>query len=508
MLENYKTTLKETTNQILILSDQAIVIDAESTLFKNCIGKHISSLHPFFNSIVHLLSKKNKTFNLDCVNLEIDNINYTIDATLHINCVNKPSVFVFQELTKQYVLYQKAAQKKNLAEIKYQLLDYKNTILQEKEAFKNAFIASFSHQIKMPVGTINGFVTLLENTNLEQTQRYNLNVIKNTNDKLKAMINDIIDISKIETGRFSILPIRFNLIEELNIIIKIYSQRCKEKELTLKYDIDPECPRYVIADKYRLTQIVNNLIGNAIKFTPTGTIELTAKCITKNNNSATLQFSVKDTGVGIESTQINSIFNSFYQIKNNINNNGNGLGLAITKELVQALDGEINVESKIGEGSTFLVTLNFKIAQNQEEDKIITKTSVVTANNNIKILLAEPLRSNQAKLLEIINKIKDSDVVVVENGDQVVKELYKSTFNLVILNIKLPIMDGLHTARFIRQSDFKQINKIPIVIISNNPSVEEEHHCKQKRINSYIGKPYDQEEIIRKLKYIIKKRQA
>ncbi|WP_290700744.1 ATP-binding protein [Lacinutrix sp.] len=505
MLDSYDNSFKETTNQILLISDKAIIIDTESLLFKDCIGKHIKSLHPFFNSIVDLLPKKNETFNFDCVNLELDNCTYTIDAILHNNGLNEPSVFIFQELTKQYVLYQKAAQRKNLAEIKSQLLDYNNVNLLEKEAFKNSFIANFSHEIKMPVSTINGFVTLLENTNLEQSQRYNLNVIKNTNDKLKTMINDIIDISKIETGRFNILPIRYNILEELNIIIEIYSQKCKEKGLTLNYTIDPECPKYIIADKYRLAQIVNNLIGNAIKFTPSGTIELTANCITKNNDSATLQFSVKDTGVGIDSTQIDSIFNGFYQISNNIINNGNGLGLAITKELVQALDGEINVESKIGEGSTFSVTLNFKIAPNQEEDKVVTKTSKITANNDIKILLAEPLKSNQAKLVEIISKIKNSDIVVVENGDQVVEELHKTAFNLVILNIKMPIMDGLHTARFIRQSDFKLINKIPIVIVSNNPTAAEEHHCKQKRINSYIGKPFNQDEIIRKLKYIIKK---
>ncbi|AUC82703.1 ATP-binding protein [Lacinutrix sp. Bg11-31] len=508
MLENYTIPYKEITNQILLISDEGIILDAQSILFKNCIGKSIKSLHPFFESLLDLLPQKNKTFNFECINLDIDGVNYTIDTVLHTSDKKKPSAFVFQELTKQYILHQKAAQKRNVSEIKSQLLDYNNIILQEKEAFKNNFIANFSHEIKMPINNINGFISLLENTNLEQNQRYNLNVIKNTNDKLKTMVNDIIDISKIEIDRFSILTTRYNLLEELNIIIAIYTLKCKEKGLTLKYSIDPECPKYVIADKYRLAQIVNNLIGNAIKFTPTGTIELKAKCVTKTSDSATLMFSIKDTGIGIDTAQIDSIFNSFHQVNNSMVNNGAGLGLAITKKLVLALDGEIKAESKIGKGSIFSVTLDFKIAPNQKEDKLITKISKDTAKNEIKILLAEPLRSNQEKLLEIISKLKNCDVVIVENGDQVIEELYKSTFNLVLLNLKLPKMDGMDTTRYIRHSDYKDINKIPIVVISENPSKEEENDCKQRSVNSYIGKPFDKAEILRKLKYIIQKKQA
>jgi len=507
MLETYNTSHKQTTNQILLISDQGIIINAESILFNNCIGKHINSLHPFFSSIIKLLSKKNKTFNFECINLEINNTTYTIDATLHCNG-GKPAVFIFQDLTKQYILHQLTAQKKNETEIKSQILNYNNIQLQEKEAFRNNFIANFSHEIRMPVNTINGFVRLLENTNLEQSQRYNLNVVKNTNDKLKTMINDILDISKIETGHFSILPIRFNLIEELNTIIQIYSQKCEEKGITLKHAIDPECPKFIIADKYRLAQIINNLIGNAIKFTPAGSIELKAECITKKDDSVTILFSVKDTGIGIAAKQIDSIFKGFYQINNNITNDGTGLGLEITKKLVLALNGEITVESKLGEGSTFLVTLNFKIAKNQKENKKIKKISEETSKNDFKILLAEPYKKDQVKILKIIDKLKNCDVVVVDNGDKVIEELYKSKFNLVILNIKLPSMDGIDTAKHIRHSELELFNKIPITIISNKPSKEEERYCKEHKINSYIGKPFDKKEVIRKIKYIQQKKQA
>ena len=508
MLSNYPTSYKDTTNQILLISNQGIIIDAQSILFKDYIGQSLENLHPFFYSILDLISQKNKTYNFECINLKIENTNYTIDAVLHTNEEDEPAVFVFQELTNQYILYQKAAQKRNVSKIKSQLLNYNNSLLQEKETFKNNFIANFSHGVRMPINTISGFITLLENTNLEQSQRYNLKVISNVNDKLKSMINDIIDISKIETNRFTVAPTRYNLLDELNTIVAIYSARCEEKGLTLSYTIDPDCPKYVVADKYRLAQIVNNLIGNAIKFTPSGTIELTTKCIAKNKDSATLIFSVKDTGVGIKESEINSIFNGFHQITNGLENNGVGLGLSITKKIIDTLNGKISVESKINEGSTFTVTLDFKIDPNQKEDKIITKLSKTTSKNDIKILLAEPLRSNQEEILTIISKLKNCDVVIVENGDAVIEELYKTTFNLVILNFKLPIMDGIGTTRHIRYSDYKNINKIPIVIISENPSKEEENYCKQKGVNSYIGKPFVKAEVLRKLKYILQKKQA
>lgn len=509
MLENYQLPLKETTNQLLLISKDGIILDAKTNVFKNCIGKSIIDLHPFFYSLIDLLTLKENTFNFDCINLEIEGKNYTLDAILHTNIEKEHSIFVFQDLTKQYTLYQKMAQRKNVSEIKKQLLDYNNTILQEKETFKNTFIANFSHEIKMPISTINGFTRLLENTNLEQSQRYNLKVIKNTNDKLNTMISDIIDISKIETNRFSILPIRYNLIEELNTIATIYTAKSKEKGLELHYTLDPNCPKYVVGDKYRLVQILNNLVGNAIKFTQAGTVALKINCVSTNNNTAQIELSIEDTGIGIEKNQIESIFNGFYQINNNlINNNGAGLGLSITKKLIHQLGGKIQVNSEIDKGSIFKVFLDFEISQNQKEDEEITKIVKTTSKNDFKILLAEPLPINQKKLLKIISQIKNCDIVIVDNGDKVIEELYKSNFSLVILNLKLPTMDGLDTARFIRHSDYKEISKTPIIILSEKPSKKEEAYCKERRVNSYIGKPFDKSEIIRKIKYILKKKQA
>ncbi|WP_452224064.1 ATP-binding response regulator [Lacinutrix chionoecetis] len=508
MIEKYNISYKETTNQILLINDTGIIIDSESIIFQNVNNKLISDLHPFFYILIDILPEYNQVFNFECINLQIENKHYTIDATLYTHGKNEPAAFVFHELTKQYVLYQKAAQKRNEAEIKSQLLNQQNNLLEEKETFKNNFITNFSHEIRMPVNTINGFSMLLENTNLEQKQRYNLNIIKDTNDKLKTMINDILDISKIETDQFSIYNMRFNLHEELNILAKIFGKKCEKKHLNFNFNLDTECPKYVVGDKYRLTQIANNLIGNAIKFTQIGTVNLSVSCVTKNNEKATLLLSVEDTGIGIENEQINSIFNGFYQVNNSIDNDGFGLGLAITKKLVYALNGKIELKSEYGKGSTFKVTLDFDIANNQKDTQPTQQHVLEDANQNYKILLAEPLEKNQIEFLNIISKLKNIGVTIVDSGDHVIQKLHQSPFDLVILNLKLPTMDGLDTARYIRHSNLEHFNNIPIVVISENPSKEEEHYCKERRINSYIGKPFNKEEILRKIKYIQQKKQA
>ncbi|OIQ23306.1 ATP-binding protein [Lacinutrix sp. MedPE-SW] len=507
MLENYDITYKDSANQILIIDKNGLVIESESQLYKNAKGKTIESLHPFFLSITNLLKIENETFNFKCVNLIVDNKNYTVDIELYTNKKEEFAVLVIQDLTNQYIKYQKVAQNRNESEIKSQVLDFNNKLLLEKEAFKDNFIANFSHQVRLPINSIDGFVAQLEESNLEQSQRYNLNIIKNTNGRLKAMVNDIIDISKIEANHFKAYNISYNLTEELNILSNIYKKKCEEKGLQFNIAIDSSCPKYVIADKFRIAQILSNILGNAIKFTNTGSVNLKVNNISKSDKQAKLQFTVKDTGVGIEQTQLKNIFQSFYQISNNTHNDGFGLGLAITKNLVKALKGDISISSKLDLGTTIDVILNFKLDNKQKEQKPIVPKKT-TLPNAPTLLIAEPLIKDQNYLLETLLQKQKYNVDLVETGDQVVEALHKKPYDILIMNLKLPTMDGLDTARYIRHSDFNHFNKIPIIVLSTKPSKEEEQYCKNRKINSYVGKPYDKAELIRKINYNIKKKQA
>jgi len=475
------------------------VIDSDTSIFNTVNGKHISSLHPFFETITPLLSNKDATHDFSCVNLNLKQKHYIVDISLKTFKKDKNAIIILHDLTKQYNAYQKVTQIRNESKIQAEVLAYKNELLQRKENFKNSFIANFSHEIRMPINTISGSTFLLEDSNLPQSQHYNLKVIKSTNEKLKYMINDILDLSKIETGYLSIIENEINLIEELQTIIDIYAKKCEYKGLNLETNIDKNCPKYVISDKYRLAQISGNLIGNAIKFTNSGTISLHVKLVSKNNEIAQLQFTVKDTGIGIEKDKLDFIFNSFHQINNKQANKGAGLGLSIVKRLIEALNGTIKVDSELGKGTTFTVILPFKIAQNHA-DEIIDVVPNNKKTYDYRVLVGETIKKDQIAISKLLKSTGIYDCVIVDNGDDVINQLHKSKFDIVLINLRLPKMDGHDVTCYVRFSEFSQFSKIPIIAIADKPSLKEETSCIDKQMNGYIGKPFNEKKLLEIIK--------
>lgn len=506
MLHNYSTTYRDSVNQIIVINETGTILDNDSTLFSTINGKHISELHPFFETISTLLTNKNETHEFSCVNLNIDSKNYIVDFTLKTFKEDNNSIIILHDLTKQYTAYQKVAQIRNESKIQSEVLAFKNELLEKKEAFKNRFIANFSHEIRMPINTISGSTIVLENSSLSQSQLYNLKVIKSTNEKLKYMINDILDLSKIETGFLSIVENELNLVDELQTIIDIYTKKCEYKGLTLETEIDKKCPKYVISDKFRLAQISGNLIGNAIKFTNSGSVSLKVKLVSKTKKIAKLEFTVKDTGIGIENDKIDFIFDSFYQINNKQANKGAGLGLAIVKRLVEALDGTIKVTSTVN-GTEFIVILPLKIAQNQVKKPLVIQPKTKKVYD-YRVLIGETIKKDQVAISKILNDSELYDCVIVDNGDDVVNQLHKSKFDIVLLNLRLPKMDGLDITRYIRFSEFIQFSKIPIIAIADKFNKKEEASCLDKQMNGYIAKPFKDTTILDVIKNNIQKKRT
>ena len=489
MLNEYNTSYRDAVNQIIVINKTGTILDSSSTIFTKIKGKHISDLHPFFETLTALLINDNTTHKFSCINLNINANNYIIDFALKTFKDDDNSVLIFQDLTKQYSAYQKVAQLRNESKIQSEVLAYKNELLEKREVFKNNFIANFSHEIRMPTNTISGSTILLESSNLSQSQLYNLKVIKSSNEKLKYMINDILDLSKIETGYLSVVENELSLIEELETIIDVYTKKCDYKGLTLETEIDKKCPEYVISDKFRLAQIASNLIGNAIKFTNSGSISLKVKLVSKTKNIAKIEFTVKDTGIGIEKNKIDFIFDSFYQINNKQANKGAGLGLAIVKRLAEALNGTVNVTSALGKGSIFTVVLPLKIAQTQERTPMALQPKT-KKTYDYRVLVGETIKKDQIAISKLLNDTEIYDCVIVDNGDDVINQLHKYKFDIVLLNLRLPKMDGYDVTRYIRFSEFIQFSKIPIIALTDTPSKKEEISCLEKQMNGYISKPY------------------
>ncbi len=506
MLNSYINPHVNTINQFIVINEKGNVIENESPFFKDAIGKPIKTLHPFFENIDFIPKKETQELNFKCVNIFLDDVRYVIDITIKTFEKDTNSLVIIDDLTKHYNNLQKVTQIRNETIINSQLLKYKNHILQEKERFKNRFIRSFSHEIRIPINSINRMCLLLKNTNLSQNQRYNLNVVTNINDQLKHIINDILDISRIETGYFEINTSSFNIYEAIDHINAISKQKCIEKGLNFICKVDESCPLFIDGDQYRLTQILTNLTENAIKFTTSGTIKLEVIVKNKAKNTIELDFKINDTGVGIDKKKLNAIFNGFYQIKNTKikDNKGIGLGLSIVKHLADALKGTITVDSELKKGTSFTVGLPFAISEKQTlDEKIIEERKQL--ENAFKILVADPFSKAEIELESIFNQ-KKYNLNFVESGDAVIESLYRKKYDAVIMNLKLPKMDGLDTVRYIRLSEDADFKDIPVIMVSTNNDEEEERKCIQNRANAYISKPYEKKVLTKKINTLIKEK--
>jgi len=416
MLENYTSITSNVVNQFILINENGLIIENDSIVFKDVIKKHIQELHPFFEIIPQLIIKKDETTLFKCVNINYNNTDYIVDVTLKIFKEDENALLIIDDLTRHYNNHQSVAQVRNESVINSQILSFKNQLLEKKEAFKNNFLTNFSHELRMPISHINDICEFIEDTELTQTQRYNLGIIKDTNSQLQYIINDILDISRIETG-------------------------------------PKDCVQFFDGDEYRLKQILNNLIINAIKFTIDGGIKLKVSCTKKAKDLATLTFEVKDTGVGIEKDKLDSIFTSFYQIANKASNKGTGLGLAITKQLVSALNGTIDVKSTL---------------QNHLSNKY--------------------------------------NVYFVTTGDSVIESLYRINYDLILLNVKLPTMDGIDTLRYIRFSENTTFEDIPIIMVSHEFNEKQKDYCLSQKANDYMNKPYKKDELLSKIETVLTKK--
>lgn len=367
---------------------------------------------------------------------------------------------------------------------------------------KSVFLANMSHEIRTPMNGLCGYMNLLSETNLDEEQKEYLKIAQKCFKSLFDLINNILDLSKIEAGKITLEKIDFNLRDLLQDTILIMNTFASERGVKLTLQISDSTPTIVIGDPTRLAEILNNLVSNAIKFTPKGEVKLHTSVISEDAEKFILKIQVIDDGIGISRENLEKIFESFEQANSSTTRNygGTGLGLSISSKLATLMGGSIKVASEEGNGSTFSVNVvldksnkieldNGESNSDIDEQKVINRAS----RENVKILIVEDSEINR-KLLSTILKKESYQCDLVENGQEAVDAYLAKEYSLIIMDCQMPILDGYEAARKIRE--LETTSHIPIIALTANVFLEEKNKCIEAGMDDFLTKPISKDDLL------------
>lgn len=377
--------------------------------------------------------------------------------------------------------------------------------VEESMKIKGKFMANMSHEIRTPMNAIVGFTELLLKTKLSQEQKQFINAVKTSGKNLLTIINDILDFSKIESGKMKFEKIEFNLSSIVSTVAKLMQPKAAEKNIQLITKISKDVPINLIGDPTRLNQILLNLVGNAIKFTNKGKVEIQVKLQSDLGEFVKLQFDIIDTGIGIPKSKLPTLFEAFTQVSNETTRKygGTGLGLSIVKQLIELQDGNISVKSKANLGSTFTFTIKFRKNIELSPKKIIVKKTIKKKPlEGLNVLLVEDNPLNQLLAKKVLSDWK-LNVEVAENGMVAIEKLKQRNFDLILMDIQMPKMDGYEATRYIRENFSPPKNTIPIIAITAHALIGEDAKCKKAGMDDYISKPFNQNELRDKINILV-----
>jgi signal transduction histidine kinase/CheY-like chemotaxis protein len=376
-------------------------------------------------------------------------------------------------------------------------LDSSEKKVREVSMIKENFMANMSHEIRTPMNAILGFTNLLKAKNRDPALAEFIESIQKSGENLLTIVDDILDLSKIEAGMIRIESVPFSIRGVFHSIQTIFAEKIKEKGLAFSSVIDESIPDKLLGDATRLTQILANMIGNAIKFTFTGSIHIEVRNQGLADNVIRVSFVVSDTGIGIEKEKLAAIFERFQQAEDSITRKfgGTGLGLSIAKDLILLQKGDIDVESVPGKGTSFRFMIPFLVAAEVSERAILADQKPLGSSDlhHIHILVVEDNEINQQLLKHLLSEWKLSFTMVV-NGKEAIKILESESFSLILMDIQMPGMDGYTAAQEIRQ---RLRLDIPIIAMTARAFPGEREKCLSYGMNGYIAKPFKEEEMYR-----------
>ncbi len=488
---------------ILFVNDNYIKISKYS--YDELVGGNHKMVNSEFHSKAFMENlwktiSKGKVWKNDIRNKAKDGSFYWLSMTIvpfnDDNGIPYQYVAISIDITAQKTLEKELIEAKVFAEMATTIAEDSRLNAEDAVKAKQQFLSNMSHEIRTPMNAIIGFTKVVLKTELTAKQKEYLTAIKISGDALIVLINDILDLAKVDSGKMTFENTPFKLASSITSMLHLFETKIQEKNLKLVINYDSNIPDVLVGDPIRLHQIILNLVSNAVKFTNSGTITVSIKLLSQNEEKASIQFKIQDTGIGIRATKINSIFENFQQAANTTSRlyGGTGLGLAIVKQLVEAQGGIIKIDSKIDKGSIFSFILDFKqTTLDVVHEPEILELDSTTKNTNI--LVVEDMELNQLLMKTLLDDF-GFDCDITANGKLAIEKLKTKTYEIILMDLQMPEMNGFEATEYIRK---EMKLTIPIIALTADVTTVDVEKCKAVGMNDYIAKPVDERLLYSKL---------
>lgn len=406
------------------------------------------------------------------------------------------AVIVARDITEQKKNEKELIEARVFAELATELAEVAKAKAEEAVRSKQQFLSNMSHEIRTPMNAIIGFTKVVLKTDLTDKQREYLNAIKTSGDALIVLINDILDLAKVDAGKMTFEKTPFKLATSISSMLHLFEIKIQEKNLQLIKNFDENIPEVLVGDPVRLHQIILNLVSNALKFTNEGSITVEVKLLKQNEEKVNIEFSVKDTGIGIEGYQLEKIFENFQQASSGTSRiyGGTGLGLAIVKQLVESQGGIIEVTSEPTVGSTFKFSLEFQKTQ-EVTLKEVDQIEINYQNKNIKVLVVEDIALNQLLMKTLLDDF-GFERDIASNGKIAIEKIRDNNYDVILMDLQMPEMNGFDATDYIR-NELK--SNIPIIALTADVTTVDLEKCTAVGMNDYIAKPVDERVLYSKI---------